>query len=243
MRLGNMLKKKVVIWKSPISASNESLGKQIMKEIAPPQKQHIETLRLEEWSSFFLTQTIAYECMKPLSDGFVWAHWDKMHVVNFWGWGFEILLRTFDSWSPSWAFSPGVSTVFSWIKRKNQKHAECFAKWDIKRLWSEQSWLMPNFSHHITTATLSLSFSFFPRSFSCRPPGALFNPPSHSLRFESLKLPLFLFLSSCLSSAHCPFISLSLPINSSSFFLCNTLFIPRVAGSVFLWAERQRATN
>lgn len=84
-----MFKKKkkeeeVVNWKSSVF---EELGKQIMKKkkFEPPQKQHTETLKMKDRSSFifFLRQTTAYVCMKPLCDGFVWAHWDEMHVINF----------------------------------------------------------------------------------------------------------------------------------------------------------------
>lgn len=61
--------------------------------------------------------------MEPLFDGFVWAHWDKMHVIKFWGWGFETLVWAFDSWSLLRPFLPASPSCFC----KNQKHAALYS--------------------------------------------------------------------------------------------------------------------
>lgn len=131
MKSGDMFLKKIRSIGKVLSLKAMREFGQINNNNVPPQKQHIETLKLKEWSSFFLAQTATYECFKPPSDGFVWAHWDKMHVINFWGWGFEILLRTF------WFMIPPLLEHFllesplflSELRgRKSQKHAECFNK-------------------------------------------------------------------------------------------------------------------
>ncbi len=173
--------------------------------------------------------------MKPLSDGFVWAHWEKMHVIKFWGWGFEISLRTFDSWSLLEHFLPESPLCFSELSRKTKNMQSASQNETLSVC--EQSWLMLNFSHRITAATLSLSFSFFPHSFSCHPSGAFFNLPSHSLSFYCLKLPLFLFLSFCLSSTYSPFIFLSFPLSHRlSFFVILSLFL--LSQSLYFYEAR-----
>lgn len=179
----------------PSLRATRVLGKQKQKKKKKLHRHKNNTLKHSDWSSdhpffFSFTQTAAYECMKPLSDGFVWPHWDKMHVINCWGWGFFFfLLRTFNSWSLL-SLPESPLYFFWWIKqkkKKNPKHAESFAKWDI-------SWLIRSFSHHITTATLSLSTSFFPHPLHRHPSGALFNSISSP--------PNFLSFSSCHSASH-----------------------------------------
>lgn len=115
-------------------------------------------------------------------------------------------------------------------KKKNPKHAESFAKWDI-------SWLIRSFSHHITTATLSLSTSFFPHPLHRHPSGALFN----SIPSPPPKLPLFLFLSFSLSLARFLFIFLFLSsFPSSPKSLCVTLSFFLSSQPLYFFYELRR---
>lgn len=78
----------------PSLRATRVLGKQKQKK----KKRNCTATKTTHWNTqieaaiipffFSFTQTAAYECMKPLCDGFVWPHWDKMHVINCWGWGF-----------------------------------------------------------------------------------------------------------------------------------------------------------
>lgn len=106
---------------------------------------------------------------------------------------------------------------------------------------------MLNFSHHITTATLSLIVSFFPHSFSCHPLGALFN----SLILSAFNVSNFLSFFSCHSACHQHILLLflsSFPLSHllsfcavvSLFFLTQSLYFYELRDSViiisiFLW--------
>lgn len=98
---------------------------------------------------------------------------------------------------------------------------------------------MLNFSHHITTATPSLSLSL-----SCHPSGALFNP---SIAFPLLFISQTLFLSFRLSSRH---VLLSFPLSPNLlYFSCpQLLYFYELRDSVlliniFLWCRTELVTG
>lgn len=135
-----------------------------------------DTLKHSNWRTqaviLFPTQTTAFEYMKPLFDGFVWAHWDKTHVINFCGIMWDHVLLEFHLY-----FS--TESLKTWRLYKTRQ-------W---HLWSKQNWWKQNFLWRMTFATLPC--------LSYHPSGALILSACFLLNFPSSPVILKSFITLC----------------------------------------------
>lgn len=208
-----------------------TVGQTNNEKMGSTQKRHIEKVRTKDW--YF---------DKPLP----MCVWNHCRTALFEFTGIRCMSLTFEVeglkfcsdllfTTPYWAFSPGVCTVFWGIKEKNQKHAECFTKWDISHC--EVNRIGCCWSSH--TTQLLPPFPPFLLSF---------HPvlPSLGCPLQPPHLILCYLLSDCSSLSFClspsqSFIPPFLPIIPSSLLLLpQTLYFYQLRDSVLLISIIQR---